>query len=565
MSDAVQNSPRPAILLLGMHRSGASALSRVFSNLGYAQPDDAVHGRAERRDDPGEPNAILQLNDRIFKDLSASWDDPRLLVARGQPIREGAAAAQLALRAKYLPDAVRAVAASFNGRDRIVVKDSRVSLFTELWHAAFVQAGYQPMHLLCYRDPVEVAQSIRAHANLFAPRVHQLWLRYNLAVLMPESRARLAGVVGYEDVLAGRGFDRLLEKLGIDGNALRAASGSVDEAARHFSVPMESTLSGSMLAGATKMLFAALTGWNNDDPAQRRDRIEQAMLAFDEFSLLAGSVIAVAPNRPAAPPKPVAAPVPVPAEAPPAPKGPRPVLIHYHLFKNAGTSLDRILRESFGARWISREFAGPLAAEHQRELAALLEENGELVALSSHTLLLPPPKIENLSVLPVLFVRHPIDRLRSAYAFEKAQKAETVGAALARDNDFAGYIRKRLDTPGETFCRNFQVHRLAAAHFDPNLSPTDRAMAAIEDLPFVGLVEAFEPSMARLNEIAVKLWPEFRLMKVHANATAPDTTLQQRLHAVRKDIDEDLYDELLAANRGDMDVWNIVRARYREN
>jgi hypothetical protein len=31
----------------------------------------------------------------------------------------------------------------------------------------------------------------------------------------------------------------------------------------------------------------------------------------------------------------------------------RKVVIHYHLFKNAGTSVDRMLKEIYGERWVT--------------------------------------------------------------------------------------------------------------------------------------------------------------------------------------------------------------------
>ena len=34
----------------------------------------------------------------------------------------------------------------------------------------------------------------------------------------------------------------------------------------------------------------------------------------------------------------------------------RTIILHYHLFKNAGTSVDAILKRIFGDRWVTREF-----------------------------------------------------------------------------------------------------------------------------------------------------------------------------------------------------------------
>ncbi len=34
---------------------------------------------------------------------------------------------------------------------------------------------------------------------------------------------------------------------------------------------------------------------------------------------------------------------------------PKPTLVHYHIFKNAGTSVDRLLAESIGEAWAGYE------------------------------------------------------------------------------------------------------------------------------------------------------------------------------------------------------------------
>src|SRR5437868_7618552 len=112
-------------------------------------------------------------------------------------------------------------------------------------------------------------------------------------------------------------------------------------------------------------------------------------------------------------------------------------------------------------------------------------------ALSSHTLLLPPPEIPEAEIIPVIFIRHPLDRLKSAYLFEREQRADTVGVRLARENDFAGYLRARLEIPGDRSCRTFQTHRLAMA--EPGNGDTElaRALRAFDRLPLVRAAEAF--------------------------------------------------------------------------
>ena len=59
----------------------------------------------------------------------------------------------------------------------------------------------------------------------------------------------------------------------------------------------------------------------------------------------------------------------------------------------------------------THEFGSP-----RRDIAAAMVEfirsNPHLRAISSHTALLPVPQIDGIEIFPIIFVRHPIDRLR---------------------------------------------------------------------------------------------------------------------------------------------------------
>jgi hypothetical protein len=67
-------------------------------------------------------------------------------------------------------------------------------------------------------------------------------------------------------------------------------------------------------------------------------------------------------------------------------------------------------------------------------------------------------QLKDSLVLPVIFVRHPIDRIMSAYSFESKQTSESFGAVLARNTTLGGNIETRLSMPNDTQCRNFQSY-----------------------------------------------------------------------------------------------------------
>src|SRR5262249_29168921 len=81
--------------------------------------------------------------------------------------------------------------------------------------------------------------------------------------------------------------------------------------------------------------------------AARDGLAAELVRSFEDQSLFAGNLVEA--RLPAAPTSADHAPV-LPARAQ------RCVLIHYHLFKNAGSSIDAILQQNFSDRWISLEF-----------------------------------------------------------------------------------------------------------------------------------------------------------------------------------------------------------------
>lgn len=238
----------------------------------------------------------------------------------------------------------------------------------------------------------------------------------------------------------------------------------------------------------------------------------------------------------------------------------RTVIVHYHLFKNAGTSIDFALQAGFGARWSSYEGVGPRVSPE--DLSSFLIAHPNVVAVSSHRALLPPPTVTGIRVIPIVMVRHPLDRIRSSYAFERTQEANTPGAHAAKQHDFRGYVDWRLARPPDRSLVNFQTWRLSMAGSGPD--ELSRALDAIERLPFIGLVEDFEASFERLRRMLQPWFPTLELPIATLNRTA-DTpaTILARLRRMRAELGVQTYSELRRRNRDDLSLWRAVKNRYR--
>lgn len=192
----------------------------------------------------------------------------------------------------------------------------------------------------------------------------------------------------------------------------------------------------------------------------------------------------------------------------------RIIILHYHLFKNAGTSVDGILKRNLPGRWVTAEF--PVNHGNNTPLVEdWIRRNHEAVAFSSHTLLGPIPRLDNARVISLMLLRDPIDRIRSAYTFERMRGGEKLGPRLAREYDFASYIRKRLDI-GDRQCRNFHTQRLAKLVPGPG-TEIMRAKAAMDMLSIMGRVETFGDVMKRLALSLSDSFPNFTWNSLRLN------------------------------------------------
>lgn len=243
----------------------------------------------------------------------------------------------------------------------------------------------------------------------------------------------------------------------------------------------------------------------------------------------------------------------------------RKVILHYHLFKNAGTSVDAALKENVAPEeWVTAEFPGQPKANRE-QVAQWILDNPQAKVFSSHTAYLPPPKLKGVKVLPVIFLRHPIDRIASVYAFEAKQGGNSFGSVLARNTDISGYVQTRLALPNDRQCRNFHVQRLSMMYDESYGSELSRAKLALKELPFIGLVEDFSNSIARMeNWLRKEGFRNISLPIITKNASRnPNISLVRRLEDFEKAVTENIFKILLRENSDDLALYAAAAKRLQ--
>jgi hypothetical protein len=167
---------KTSLLILGMHRSGTSAFTRVLNLLGYALPDELIGALDGNQTGHWEPKNIVDFNDRILTEMGTSWHDFK----RTPSSWLGPNAQQnLKIQTQQL------IEQEFKGADNIVLKDPRLCRFSSVYIDALDQLGYRVVPIIIYRNPAEVVDSLQRRDKVWPQGLGEsaaafLWLRHVL-------------------------------------------------------------------------------------------------------------------------------------------------------------------------------------------------------------------------------------------------------------------------------------------------------------------------------------------------------------------------------------------------
>ncbi len=242
----------------------------------------------------------------------------------------------------------------------------------------------------------------------------------------------------------------------------------------------------------------------------------------------------------------------------------RYVLVHYHILKNAGSTLESILDRSFGDKWI--RFDGPdrnwlLTAE---DLLCFLEENPHVLACSSHQLRYPKPIREGYVFFDMFFLRDPIDRIYSMYKFfKRIPRSDDPLSALAKAQDLGGFVAGMLEGFPH-YINDSQVNFLSNGGTytrPPGENDLEAATAVLQNASAPGVVDCFNQSCIAAQYFLRPVFPSIDCRYVPHNTSAEyNTTLEERIQRVRANCGEKLYKQLLAWNLLDMQLVSRTRA-----
>lgn len=162
---------RTCLVILGMHRSGTSALGGVLSLLGCDMPR---HPRGAEPQNPKgyfEPRPLNELNDEILASADSRWDD---WLAFNPEWEQTPAAAEFSRRAGDILEQ------EYGGSNFFFFKDPRNCRLFGFWRERLEAANCQPVIISTVRNPWEVALSLQNRDGMPVQYGLLLWLRHTL-------------------------------------------------------------------------------------------------------------------------------------------------------------------------------------------------------------------------------------------------------------------------------------------------------------------------------------------------------------------------------------------------
>ena len=166
------------VLVLGMHRSGTSAVSGTLTKLGGGSPKHLIPAGPENPKGFFESYKMADFHDELLESAGSNWRDWRSF---NPGWRRSAVAADFRRRAKDL------FAEEFDSLALPIFKDPRICRFAPFWLDLLREMQATPHIVMPIRSPLDVAQSLKRRNGLSITHGLLLWLRH---VLDAEAQTR---------------------------------------------------------------------------------------------------------------------------------------------------------------------------------------------------------------------------------------------------------------------------------------------------------------------------------------------------------------------------------------
>ncbi|CAA6826102.1 MAG: Unknown protein, partial [uncultured Sulfurovum sp.] len=208
ISGRIRINLKTAYFILGMHRSGTSALAGVLNIMGLEFGSELTKPSEKENPKGFFENIFVQvLNKKIFSENNSSWDDYTFDINNIEKKDID----------KYIKEAKNILKDEFQYVDNFAIKDPRICLLFPIWEQACLDMEIEIKIIIPYRNPLEVAASLKKRNGFSYEFSFILWMKH---FLLSENYSRKYNriFISFDDLIYKTPITlkEILDFLGID-------------------------------------------------------------------------------------------------------------------------------------------------------------------------------------------------------------------------------------------------------------------------------------------------------------------------------------------------------------
>lgn len=241
--------------------------------------------------------------------------------------------------------------------------------------------------------------------------------------------------------------------------------------------------------------------------------------------------------------------------------GKRDIIVHTHIFKNAGSSFDSSLGENFAEDFVDHRDDADIVKGKQDYLEKYLNEHTSVKAFSSHSIHFKPQNTESLTLHNVYMLRHPIERIKSVFSFEKKQEPITTkGAKKAKELSFEEYISWYMQADSPATIRETQTIFLSGDGPAPSQIENKHTLAlqTLSNEPnLIGVVDRYDESMVVFEEKLKPFFSTIDLSYIRRNVTDTDlkSSAESKAEKLLSQLSVKTRESVIEHNQYDLELY----------
>jgi len=232
------------------------------------------------------------------------------------------------------------------------------------------------------------------------------------------------------------------------------------------------------------------------------------------------------------------------------------VLIHYHIFKNAGSTIEYALERAFGNQFVTLHGPQPDSLLSAPDVTAFLSDHSEVVALSSHHLKYPKPDAPGFVFFDLCFLRNPLQRLRSVYHYLRRVESIDDLHRQAQELNLAEFLALLIREHPQ-IVNDVQVNMLVnggAYTRPPSRTDLGQALEFLRNISVVGVVDLFDQSLVAAEYFLRPAFPNLQFQYVKRNVMPTDGDTSVFPESFEEELGADLFGHLQSLNELDNEL-----------